>query len=278
VDSVTIDLEKLLGESALRRREVEDRDTPWERAIRMRLRAERKARERAEHARAVALLGDKREGSDGVSPDGGRISDLGPRIRRDRGEVVAATEREGLDAGADRPTTRRVKRARRVWTPDVLLASGTITLAHHNAAFTLESEWQLGIEGAREAHNRLLRMSRAGAGADGFNDARVYAISRCRAVERVLGAVRWPVVSWAVLSTGSLSGYARVRGWVLPGDEPDHKKAGRLLVSALDDLVAIYDSPDQFIWRDRLEAEEVAAEGAASKRGPKARERIEPLF
>lgn len=274
---MTADLDRLLGPSKVRR-EREAQDAPWERAIRERIRAERAARDRAEYERALALLGRESEGSDGVSPDGGRISDLGPRLRRERGDVEVSLEREAIDAAAPKPKTRRVKRAHRVWAPDALLRAGTIGLHHHNAAFRLEGEWQLGMEGAREAHSRLMRIA-AGSTADGFNDARLASLASCRAAKITIGAALWPVVSWCVLSTGSLSGFAQVKGWVSRADgEPDHKRAGRLLVESLTRLAALYDAPIAFLWRDRLAEEDAAAELEASRPGPKRRVRIEHLF
>ena len=152
------------------------------------------------------------------------VADLGPRIRQERGEVVA------LDAPDPDAPNRTIRRARVVWCPDVLLSNNTISQAHHAAATRLHDAYALGVIGAR--HRLEAYVDRTGAPA-GYADARLAAVRDYQQAAQAVGQVAMAALAWCVISHGSVAGWAECRGW-------SKDRAGGYLLAALDRLAEHY--------------------------------------
>jgi hypothetical protein len=89
----------------------------------------------------------------------------------------------------------------RYWAPDVMLARGMISEALYAAAKRLRDDYYAGQAGRLGATEAYLRASRS------------------------IGTTTMPVVAWAVLSHGTLSGWAECRGI------SKEKAAGQLILA-----------------------------------------------
>lgn len=150
--------------------------------------------------------------------------DFGPRAARDRGEVVV------MDAPDPDNPNRTLRRARRIWAPDVLLANGTISQEIHNAAVRLHDAYALGVLGARD---RLAVYVDRNGTPSGFADAQLSAARDYREAAQAVGQVQMAALAWCVLSHGTVAGWAECKGWHV------HKAQGYLL-AALDRLSEWY--------------------------------------
>jgi hypothetical protein len=151
--------------------------------------------------------------------------DHGPDVLRDRGEITIA------DAADPDAPNRTIRRAKRVWAPDVLLANGTITQAHHDAATRLHDAHALGVLGARD--RLAVYVDRTGA-PSGYADAQLAAAGDYRRAAQAVGQVAMAALSWCVLSHGTVAGWAECKGW------NGHRAMGYLL-AALDRLTEHYE-------------------------------------
>jgi hypothetical protein len=156
------------------------------------------------------------------------MSDLGPAIRHQRGELV--TE-DAPDPGAP---NRTVRRARQEWAPDVLRRNGTIGDAQHQAATRLHDAYALGILGARDRMG--VYIDRTG-GPSGYADAQLAAAADYRRAAQAVGQVGMAALAWCVISTGTVAGWAECKGWPVP-------RAQGYLLAALDRLTEHYQLTD----------------------------------
>lgn len=152
------------------------------------------------------------------------VSDLGPRVRLDRGDVMVEDA-----ADPDRPNAT-VRRARAVWAPDVLLRNGTIDQPHHDAARRLHDAYALGVLGARD--RLAVYIARTGAPA-GYADAQLAAAEDYRRAAQAVGIVAMSALSWCVISNGTVAGWAECKGWPV-------QRAQGYLIAALDRLAQHY--------------------------------------
>lgn len=152
--------------------------------------------------------------------------DVGPAEPRRRGEVMVTDA-----ADPDNPS-RTIRRARRVWAPDVLLAKGSIDQDHHSAATRFHNAYAVGVQGARDRLGVYVDNSGR---PSGLADARLAAVTDYRAAEAAVGPVASAALSWCVLSHGSVTGWAECRGWTVD-------KASGYLLAALDRLAHHYAS------------------------------------
>jgi hypothetical protein len=148
------------------------------------------------------------------------VSDLGPRIRLDRGELAVE------DAADPDAPNRTVRRSKVVWAPDVLLRNGTIDQAHHDAARRLHDAYALGVMGARERTN--VYIARSGSPA-GYADAQLAACRDYQRAAQAVGIVAMSALSWCVISHGTVAGWAECKGWPVA-------RAQGYLLAALDRL------------------------------------------
>lgn len=153
-------------------------------------------------------------------------ADFGPSIRRKRGEVVVADV-----ADPDRPNAT-IRRARVQWVPDVWLARGTIGQREHAAATRLVDAYERGILGARE--HTIARISFTRSAPSGLPDTRLACATDYQRAMAAVGITLSAALSWCVLSTGTVEGWAKCKGW------PPKRAAGYLL-AALDRLADHYD-------------------------------------
>lgn len=151
-------------------------------------------------------------------------TDLGPSILRDRGLVAVETP-----ADPDAPN-RTIRRARRVWAPDVLRANGTLEAHHHAAAVRYLTSYEVGICGARSA--KLVYIQHCATPA-GMADAQLAAATDYRRATQAVGQVASAALAWCVLHHGSVASWADLKDW------PPHRAQG-YLVCALDVLAAHY--------------------------------------
>jgi hypothetical protein len=151
-------------------------------------------------------------------------ADLGPNILHERGDVTVISAPD-----PDAPN-RTIRRARRVWAPDVLLANGTIQQEHHAAATRLHDAYALGVLGARE--RLAIFIDRTGTPA-AFGDAQLAAARDYREAAQAVGIVAMSALSWCVLSYGTVGGWAACRGW-------HQQRAQGYLIAALDRLAEHY--------------------------------------
>ena len=161
----------------------------------------------------------KRKGSSGPE------TDLGPSEGLKTGAVVVS-----FGPVADDPN-RTVKRAKRVWAPDTLLAKGAISPAHHTAACKYLDQYQRGILGA--GRSRAIVPMRRMAAPGGYQDTQLSAAKAFREAEKAVGLTLSPALAWCVLSHGTVTGWAECKGWNA------HKAAG-FVVAALDRLAEHY--------------------------------------
>jgi len=126
---------------------------------------------------------------------------------------------------------KTVRRAKRVWAPDTLLAKGAITAAHHAAACRYLDQYQRGVLGAGK--NRSVVPMQRSVGPGGYQETQLAAMKAFREAEKVVGLTLAPALAWCVLSHGTVSGWAECKGWNA------HKAAG-FVVAALDRLAEHY--------------------------------------
>lgn len=152
------------------------------------------------------------------------VSDLGPRVLLDRGEVLVE------DAPDPDAPNRTIRRSRREWAPDVLLRNGTIDQAHHDAATRLHDAYALGVMGARD--RLAVYVDRTGA-PTGYADAQLAAATDYRQAAQAVGMVAMSALSWCVINHGSVAGWAECKGWPV-------QRAQGYLLAALDRLAEHY--------------------------------------
>lgn len=150
--------------------------------------------------------------------------DLGPDIRHRNGTATTETA-----ADPDAPA-RTIHRARRVWAPDAMLRAGTISREQYEAAARYERDYTIAQGGSAEPLGVFVDRS---VGPGGMGVARIDAQTRYRKANQAVGLVLSPVLSWCVLSTGTVTGYAQTRNW------PVHRAVG-YLCAALDRLAEHY--------------------------------------
>jgi len=151
-------------------------------------------------------------------------SDLGPQLRLVHGDVAVE------DAADPDAPNRTIRRARRVWAPAVLLANGSISPAHYDAALRYHNAYAVGVDGARD---KLGIYVDCAATPSGYADARLAAVTDYRQATQAVGTVASSALSWCVLSYGSVAGWALSKGW-------SKDKAGGYLLAALDRLAEHY--------------------------------------
>ena len=144
--------------------------------------------------------------------------------------LLAAGQAVVVDAADPAAPNRTIRRARRVWAPDVLLAQGAIDQSHHHAARRYHDAYAVGIMGARD--RLTVYVDRAGA-PRGFSEAQLFAATDYRKATQAAGQQASPLLAWCVLSYGSVAGWAQCKGW-------DARKAQGYLLAALDRLVDHY--------------------------------------
>lgn len=132
-------------------------------------------------------------------------ADFGPSLRRKRGEVVVEDV-----ADPDRPNAT-IRRARVAWVPDLWLARGTIGQREHAAATRLVRSYEVGILGARE--RAIVRISFARSTPAGLPDVRLACASDYQRAMQAVGPKLSAALSWCVLSTGTIEGWAECKGW-----------------------------------------------------------------
>lgn len=154
----------------------------------------------------------------------GPEADLGPPEGLKTGAVVVS-----FGPDVDDPN-RTVKRAKRVWAPDTLLAKGAITPAHHAAACKYLEQYQRGVLGA--GRNRSVVPMRV-ITPTGYQEGQMQAAQAYRLATAAVGTTLTPALAWCVLSHGTVAGWAECRGW------NPHKAAG-YLIAALDRLAEHY--------------------------------------
>jgi hypothetical protein len=152
------------------------------------------------------------------------VTDAGPAPQLRRGEVAVHDA-----ADPDQPN-RTIRRAKRVWAPDVLLATGTIGQHHHDAATRYHNAYAVGIEGARD---RLGVYVDCAGSPGGYADARLSAARDYREATQAVGVVSSAALAWCVLSYGTVAGWAECKAW-------NKHKAGGYLLAALDRLAEHY--------------------------------------
>ena len=155
----------------------------------------------------------------------GSEADLGPPEGLKTGAVVVS-----FGPDVDDPN-KTVRRAKRVWAPDTLLAKGAITPAHHAAACKYLEQYQRGVLGA--GRNRSIVPMQRSAGPGGYQETQLAAAKGYRDATAAVGTTLTPALAWCVLSHGTVAGWAECRGW------NPHKAAG-YLIAALDRLAEHY--------------------------------------
>lgn len=116
----------------------------------------------------------------------------------------------------------------KAWTPDTLLGKGLITEAQYAAAVRYLYDYQQGVAGA----GKQIKPTKNSHGAP-QNRTPQQAAQSYRDASRAIGDFLKPCVGWCVLSRGTVSGWAKCRGW-------DTKKAAEFLIAALDRLTEHY--------------------------------------
>jgi hypothetical protein len=152
-------------------------------------------------------------------------ADLGPDILRHRGEVMT------LDAPDPDSPNRTIRRAKRVWAPDVLLKNGSIDQAMHDAATRLHDAYALGVQGARD--RLTVYVDRTGS-PSGYADGQLAAARDYREAAQAVGQIGMAPLAWCVLSHGT------VEGWAAEKRLNPHAAKGQLLM-ALEMLAQHYD-------------------------------------
>lgn len=155
---------------------------------------------------------------------------------------MAEMERRGLarmefrddpdDKNERAATPQQVRGARRVDPLRDMRDRGTVTLAQWRAAEAFRDDLALAA-GARLGAPNLTGV-RSADGAAGPAAAQLDAQWRVREAWRAIGLTRSGVVSWCVVSYGTLDGYARAK-------RVRRQTAGDMLQAALDDLDRFYD-------------------------------------
>lgn len=151
--------------------------------------------------------------------------DHGPALRIARGDVVVVHA-----ADPDQPN-RTIRRARVQWVPDVWLAKGTIGQPQHQAAERFAMAYERGILGARD--RPIVRVSFEKRAPQGLPDAQLACATDYRQAEQAVGIVLSSALSWCVLSTGTVDGWAQCKGW-------HRDRAAGYLLASLDRLAEHY--------------------------------------
>jgi hypothetical protein len=94
--------------------------------------------------------------------------DYGPVIQRDRGDLVVLSV-----ADPERPD-RTIRRARRVWAPDVLLANGAIDERVHAAATRYHDVYAIGIMGCQSRDSVFVDRTTTGGGIAALGISAIY--------------------------------------------------------------------------------------------------------
>jgi hypothetical protein len=152
--------------------------------------------------------------------------DFGPDIRRRRGEVAIE---DAADPDAPRATVRR---GRVAWVPDQWLARGVIDQRLHAAATRLVTAYEIGILGARD--RPIARISWGRTAPAFMSDVQLDHASDYQRAMRSVGPMLCAALSWCVLSTGTLDGWAECKRW-------DARRAAGYLMAALDRLADHYE-------------------------------------
>ena len=154
------------------------------------------------------------------------VSDIGVSLLHSRGELTIE------DVGDPDQPNRTIRRGRRVWAPDVLLANGTISQRHHAAATRYHDAYEVGILGARD---RLAVYVDCRGAPAGIADAQLAAATDYRQATQAVGLTLSASLTWCVLGCGTVAGWAEDRGW------NPHRAQGYLL-AALDRLTDHYET------------------------------------
>lgn len=155
----------------------------------------------------------------------GLEADLGPLEGFKTGAV-------GISFGPDLDCPNSaVKRAKRIWAPDTLLAKGAISPAQHTAACKYLEQYQRGILGA--GRRRAIVPIRRTVALGGYQDTQLSAARAFREAEKAVGLTLSPALAWCVLSHGTVTGWAECKGW-------NTNKTAGFLMAALDRLAEHY--------------------------------------
>lgn len=162
-------------------------------AVRARIRRAHAARAREQLARARRVAAPEFVGAG---------ADVGPALAVERGLVEV--DQAALipdDPDDSHGKTRRGVRAQRVWAPDRLLRNGTIENHHHAAADAYLTDYERGMEGARDRPLAVIARSGRGAAATrGWpEDRRLFHLSRYREATKLVGQEGAGVLAWCVL-------------------------------------------------------------------------------
>jgi hypothetical protein len=152
------------------------------------------------------------------------VTDLGPKIQRDRGDLVV-----DLVADPDAPN-RTVRRAKRIWVPDTMLNKGTITGDGHAACSRYLSTHARGVHGVKETEWVPVDCLNGGVSPC---DAQLDALTDFRKAERAVGKRLGEGLTWCVLGYASLDQFAEHKG-VSP-----HQASG-FLIAAVERLCDHY--------------------------------------
>lgn len=144
----------------------------------------------------------------------------------DLSSLVVRGEAEVELAADPSVPNRSIRRARRVWLPDVLLKKGSIGQAHHDACTRYLSSYELGVAGARDRNGIMVdgRVVHSGPA-----DAQLAAITDYRKATAALGSSMAVAVDHCVLGTGTLASLGTLLG-------VNEMHAAGYMVAALDRL------------------------------------------
>jgi hypothetical protein len=178
----------------------------------------------------------------GRAPSGvERGSDTGVPLQVERGRVEL--QRNALipiDPDLRNSRAERGIRGQRVWAPDRLRQSGTITAHQHQAAERYLDDFEIGHEGARDRPMVVIAHG-SSVGLPGPGDRQLDALSRYRIATQRVGKAASGVLMWCVLRAvppdqpPTVEAFAKSmgKGWTTA-------RAVGLLIGALDALVAFY--------------------------------------
>lgn len=145
-------------------------------------------------------------------------------------ELIARGEVEVETVADPSAPNRTLRRAKRVWVPDVMLQKATISRTHHDACVRYLTSYEIGVTGARDWSGVYIDK---GGLRGGPGDAQLVSLTDFRRAEGAVGKALSEVLAWCVLGHGSLTGYAHHRGM-------HHSLATGYFIAALDRLAEHY--------------------------------------
>lgn len=132
------------------------------------------------------------------------ITDLGPDVQRERGDLVVEAVNDPEAPG------RVTRRSRRQWLPAVLLLKGRLDAAEYLACQRYLDAHERGVLGAKDSGGMIYVDRSAGAGGPG--DGQLAAVTDWRRARAALGEPLAEVMDWCVLGHASLAAFSAHRG------------------------------------------------------------------